>query len=72
MARLKNVKKNHFVSTIPKTINQKLVNSYRIKLFLKIKDSFERNKKSLKNDELLFITVLKPMNNFWFTPFIRA
>ena len=60
------------VSIIPKTINRKLVNSYRIKLFLKIKDSFERNKKSLKNDELLFITVLKPMNNFWFTPFIRA
>lgn len=26
----------------------------------------------LKNDELLFITVLKPMNNFWFTSFIRA
>ncbi len=72
MARLKNVKKNHFVSTLPTAINQQLVDGYRVKLFLKIKDSFERNKKSLKNDELLFITVLKPMNNFWFTPFIRA
>ena len=60
------------VSAIPKTINQKLVNSYRTKLFLKIKDSFERNKKSLKNDDLLFITVFKPINNFWFTSFIRA
>lgn len=68
MARLKNIKKNHFVSTLPTAINQQLVDGYRIKLFLKIKDSFERNKKSLKNDELL----LKPMNNFWFTPFIRA
>lgn len=81
MARLENVKKNHFVFSLPKTINQKLVDSYRVKLFLKIKDSFERNKESLKNDELLFInllknksfiSILKPMNNFWFTPFIRA
>lgn len=81
MARLENVKKNHFVSTLPKIINQKLVDNYRVKLFLKIKDSFERNKESLKNDELLFIkllknkcfiNILKPINNSWFFPFIRA
>ena len=81
MARLENVKKNHFVSTLPKIINQKLVDNYRVKLFLEIKDSFERNKESLKNDELLFIkllknkcfiNILKPINNSWFSPFIRA
>ena len=37
-----------FVSTLPKEINQKLVDGYRVKLSL------------------------KPINNFWFTPFIRA
>ena len=48
MARLKNVKKNHFVSTLPTAINKQLVDGYRVKLSL------------------------KPINNFWFTPFIRA
>ncbi len=48
MARLKNVKKNHFVSTLPTAINQQLVDGYRVKLSL------------------------KPINNFWFTSFIRA
>ena len=33
-----------FVSTLPKEINQKLVDGYRVKLFAKIKDSLDNKK----------------------------
>ena len=70
-----------FVSTLPKEINQKLVDGYRIKLFAKIKDSFEKKKQSIDKEQIEFkerldknryINSLNPINNYWFSPYIRA
>ena len=70
-----------FVSTLPKEINQKLVDGYRVKLFAKIKDSLDRKKQSLQKEQIEFkewldknryINSLKPINNYWFSPYIRA
>ncbi|MEM5557380.1 hypothetical protein AAHK07_02545 [Aliarcobacter cryaerophilus] len=71
-----------FVSTLPTAINQKLVDDgYRVRLFAKIKDSLEKKKQSLKKEELelkewiekkSFINILKPVNNYWFSRYIRA
>ena len=70
-----------FVSTLPKEINQKLVDGYRVKLFAKIKDSLDRKKQSLQKEQIEFkerldknryINSLKPINNYWFSGYIRA
>ena len=69
-----------FVSTLPKAINQKLVDGYRIKLFAKIKDSFEKKKQSIDKEQIELkewldkkrFNLLKPINNYWFSPYIRA
>ena len=41
-----------FVSTLPKEINQKLVDGYRVKLFAKIKDSLDRKKLALEKEQI--------------------
>ena len=70
-----------FVSTLPKEINQKLVDGYRIKLFAKIRDSFEKKKQSIDKEQIelkewldkkSFRNILNPVNNYWFSPMIRA
>ena len=70
-----------FVSTLPKAINQKLVDGYRIKLFAKIKDSFEKKKQSIDKEQIelkewldkkSFRNILNPVNNYWFSRYIRA
>ncbi len=70
-----------FVSTLPKAINQKLVDGYRIKLFAKIRDSFEKKKQSIDKEQIelkewtdkkSFRNILNPVNNYWFSPMIRA
>ena len=69
-----------FVSTLPKEINQKLVDGYRIKLFAKIKDSLDRKKLALEKEQIELkefiykkrFSTLKPANNYWFSRYIRA
>ena len=69
-----------FVSTLPKAINQKLVDGYRIKLFAKIKDSFEKKKQSIDKEQIELkewldkkrFNLLKPINNSLFSPILRA
>ena len=70
-----------FVSTLPKKINQKLVDGYRVRIFAKIKDSLYRKKLALEKEQIDFkewldknryINSLNPINNSWFTPYIGA
>ena len=69
-----------FVSTLPKEINQKLVDGYRIKLFAKIRDSFEKKKQSINKEQIELkewldkkrFNLLKPINNSLFSPMLRA
>ena len=69
-----------FVSTLPKEINQKLVDGYRVKLFAKIKDSLDKKKQSVDKEQIELkewidkksFNILKPINNLWFSPMIRA
>ena len=69
-----------FVSTLPTTINQKLVNGHRVKLFAKIKDSLDRKKLALEKEQIELkefiykkrFSTLKPANNYWFSRYIRA
>jgi len=70
-----------FVSTLPTTINQKLVNGHRVKLFAKIKDSLDRKKLALEKEQIelkefiykkRFSTFLEPINNPLFMPYIGA
>lgn len=69
-----------FVSTLPKEINQKLVDGYRVKLFAKIKDSLEKKKQSVDKEQIELkewidkksFNSLNPINNSWFSPMIRA
>ena len=70
-----------FVSTLPKEINQKLVDGYRVKLFAKIKDSLDKKKQSINKEQIelkewtdkkSFRNILNPVNNYWFSPMIRA
>lgn len=79
MRKTKNCYKD-FVSTLPKEINQKLVDGYRVKLFAKIKDSLDRKKQSLDKEQIELkewidknsFNSLNPINNCWFSPYIRA
>ena len=68
-----------FVSTLPKEINQKLVDGYRVKLFSKIKDSLDKKKQSVDKEQIELKELLykksfinQPVNNFYFTPYIGA
>ena len=69
-----------FVSTLPKEINQKLVDGYRVKLFAKIKDSLDKKKQSVDKEQIELkewidkksFNSLNPINNSWFIPFLRA
>lgn len=79
MRKTKNCYKD-FVSTLPKEINQKLVDGYRVKLFAKIKDSLDRKKQSLDKEQIELkecidknsFNSLNPINKCWFSPYIRA
>ena len=77
----KSKEKNSLVLNIPSNLNQKLIDGYRVKLFAKIKDSLDRKKQSLQKEQIEFkewldknryINSLKPINNYWFSPYIRA
>ena len=64
-----------FVSTLPKEINQKLVDGYRVKLFSKIKDSLDKKKQSLQKEQIEFkewLKDLKPFNNSSYSLYIGA
>ena len=69
-----------FVSTLPKEINQKLVDGYRVKKITKIKDSLDRKKLALEKEQIELkefiykkrFSTLKPANNYWFSGYIRA
>ncbi|PRM88651.1 hypothetical protein [Aliarcobacter cryaerophilus] len=81
MANVKNTYRD-LISTLPQTINQKLIVNYRVKLFGKVKDSLEKNKSSLQKDEFEFkewlrdTTILnincKAINNNFYTPNLGA
>ena len=80
MRKMKNSSRD-LISYFPTTINQKLIDGYRVKLFAKIKDSLDRKKQSLQKEQIEFkewldknryINSLKPINNYWFSPMIRA
>ena len=77
----KSKEKNSLVLNIPSNLNQKLIDGYRVKLFAKIKDSLDKDRIThLNKEELEFkkwledksFNILKPINNLWFSPMIRA
>ena len=79
MRKMKNSSRDLISTTIPTTLNQKLIDGYRVKLFAKIKDSLDRKKQSLQKEQIEFKKWLEdknfinqPINNTWFIPFIRA
>ena len=80
MRKMKNSSRDLISTTIPTTLNQKLIDGYRVKLFAKIKDSLDKDRTTPANkDELEFKKWLEdknfinqPINNYWFSPYIRA
>ena len=80
MRKTKNSYIDSSISTLPKKISQKLIDVYRLKLFAKIKDSLDKDRTTPANkDELEFKKWLEdknfinqPINNSWFSPYIRA
>ncbi|MCT7553015.1 hypothetical protein N5T67_09210 [Aliarcobacter butzleri] len=80
MRKTKNSYIDSSISTLPKKISQKLIDVYRLKLFAKIKDSLDKDRTTPVNkDELEFKKWLEdknfinqPINNSWFSPYIRA
>ena len=80
MRKTKNSYIDSSISTLPKKISQKLIDGYRVKLFSKIKDSLDKDRTTPANkDELEFKKWLEdknfinqPINNYWFSPYIRA
>ncbi|MGJ0322020.1 hypothetical protein [Aliarcobacter cryaerophilus] len=80
MRKTKNSYIDSSISTLPKKISQKLIDVYRLKLFAKIKDSLDKDRTTPVNkDELEFKKWLEdknfinqPINNYWFSPYIRA
>ena len=82
MRKLKNKTTTDLISTtIPVSITKDLIDGYRVKLFAKIKDSLDRKKQSLQKEQIEFkerldknryINSLNPINNYWFSPYIRA
>ena len=81
MRKTKNSSRDLISTTIPTTLSQKLIDGYRVKLFAKINDSLDRKKQSLQKEQIEFkewldknryINSLNPINNYWFSPYIRA
>ena len=76
----KSKEKNSLVLNIPSNLNQKLIDGYRVKLYAKIKDSLDRKKQSVDKEQIELkewidkksFNILKPINNLWFSPMIRA
>ena len=77
----KSKEKNSLVLNIPSNLNQKLIDGYRVKLFAKIKDSLDNKKQSINKEQIelkewtdkkSFRNILNPVNNYWFSPMIRA
>ena len=74
MRKIKNSSRD-LISYFPTTINQKLIDGYRVKLFAKIKDSLDRKKQSLQKEQMEFkewLKDLKPFNNSSYSPYIGA
>ena len=80
MRKIKNSSRD-LISYFPTTINQKLIDGYRVKLFAKIKDSLDNKKQSINKEQIelkewtdkkSFRNILNPVNNYWFSPMIRA
>ena len=74
MRKIKNSSRD-LISYFPTTINQKLIDGYRVKLFAKIKDSFDKKKQSLQKEQIEFkewLKDLKPFNNSSYSPYIGA
>ncbi|MGJ0354521.1 hypothetical protein [Aliarcobacter cryaerophilus] len=74
MRKIKNSSRD-LISYFPTTINQKLIDGYRVKLFAKIKDSLEKKKQSLQKEQIEFkewLKDLKPFNNSSYSPYIGA
>ncbi len=80
MRKIKNSSRDLISTTIPTTLNQKLIDGYRVKLFAKIKDSLDRKKQSLQKEQMEIkewlgkksFNILEPINNSWVTPYIWA
>ncbi len=74
MRKIKNSSRD-LISYFPTTINQKLIDGYRVKLFAKIKDSLDRKKQSVDKEQIEFkewLKDLKPFNNSSYSPYIGA
>ncbi|MCT7466697.1 hypothetical protein N5T78_08910 [Aliarcobacter cryaerophilus] len=74
MRKIKNSSRD-LISYFPTTINQKLIDGYRDKLFAKIKDSLDKKKQSLQKEQIEFkewLKDLKPFNNSSYSPYIGA
>ena len=79
MRKIKNSSRE-LISTLPNKLNQTLIDGYRVKLFAKIKDSLDRKKQSVDKEQIELkewidkksFNILKPINNLWFSPMIRA
>ena len=74
MRKTKNSSRD-LISYFPTTINQKLIDGYRVKLFAKIKDSLDKKKQSLQKEQIEFkewLKDLKPFNNSSYSPYIGA
>ena len=74
MRKIKNSSRD-LISYFPTTINKKLIDGYRVKLFAKIKDSLDRKKQSLQKEQIEFkewLKDLKPFNNSSYSPYIGA
>ena len=75
MRKIKNSSRDLISTTIPTTLNQKLIDGYRGKLFAKIKDSLDRKKQSLQKEQIEFkewLKDLKPFNNSSYSPYTGA
>ena len=81
MRKIKNSSRD-LISCLPTTINQKLIDGYRVKLFSKIKDSLEKKKLSLEKEKLELkkmgrenrVIDIKnlPVNNYFYPPILGA
>ena len=63
MRKIKNSSRD-LISYFPTTINQKLIDGYRVKLFAKIKDSLDKKKQSLQKEQIEFKELLKDLKPF--------
>ena len=77
----KSKEKNSLVLNVPSNLNQTLIDGYRARLFAKIKDSLDNKKQSINKEQIelkewtdkkSFRNILNPVNNYWFSPMIRA